>query len=119
MQARPDFQPLYKQVYAVLVRRIADSEWQPGDSLPSEQVLALELGVSQGTVRKALDALAGEKLVQRRQGKGTFVAEHTQEHALFRFFALLARTPMASALFRKAVATESGAVRQLRSNGAS
>lgn len=86
MQARPDFQPLYKQVYAVLVRRIADSEWQPGDSLPSEQVLALELGVSQGTVRKALDALAAEKLVQRRQGKGTFVAEHTQEHALFRFF---------------------------------
>ena len=83
---RPDFQPLYKQVYAVLVRRIADGEWQPGDSLPSEQVLALEMGVSQGTVRKALDALAAEKLVQRRQGKGTFVAEHTQEHALFRFF---------------------------------
>lgn len=86
MHPRPDFQPLYKQVYTVLVRRIADSEWQPGDSLPSEQVLASELGVSQGTVRKALDALAAEKLVQRRQGKGTFVAEHTQEHALFRFF---------------------------------
>lgn len=86
MNSRPDFQPLYKQVYTVLVRRIADSEWQPGDSLPSEQVLASEMGVSQGTVRKALDALAAEKLVQRRQGKGTFVAEHTQEHALFRFF---------------------------------
>ncbi len=88
MEASPDFQPLYKQVYDVLVRRIADAEWLPGEALPSEQALAAELRVSQGTVRKALDALAAENLVQRRQGKGTFVAEHTQEHALFRFFRL-------------------------------
>lgn len=88
MDSRPDFQPLYKQVYAVLIRRIAEGAWQPGEALPSEQALALELGVSQGTVRKALDALTAEKLVQRRQGKGTFVAEHTQEHALFRFFCI-------------------------------
>lgn len=62
--------------------------WRPGEALPSEQALAARLGVSQGTVRKALDSLAVEQLVERRQGKGTYVAEHTQERALFRFFRL-------------------------------
>lgn len=88
MDPIPDFQPLYKQVYNVLVRRIAEGQWQPGEVLPSEQALASELRVSQGTVRKALDTLSAENLVQRHQGKGTFVAEHTQEHSLFRFFRL-------------------------------
>ncbi|MDH5622506.1 MAG: GntR family transcriptional regulator, partial [Gammaproteobacteria bacterium] len=54
----PDFQPLYKQVYNVLVQRIATGAWRPAQVLPSEQALASELGVSQGTVRKAMDALA-------------------------------------------------------------
>jgi GntR family transcriptional regulator len=84
----PDFQPLYKQVYDVLVRRIAEGAWRPAEVLPSEHALAAELKVSQGTVRKALDALVAENLVLRRQGKGTYVAEHTQEHTLFRFFRL-------------------------------
>jgi len=88
MESMPDFQPLYKQVYDVLVRRIADGSWRPAEALPSEQALAAELNVSQGTVRKALDVLVAENLVQRHQGKGTYVAEHTQEHALFRFFRL-------------------------------
>jgi GntR family transcriptional regulator len=88
MEPTPDFHPLYKQVYDVLVRRIAEGAWGPAEALPSEQALAAELKVSQGTVRKALDVLASENLVQRHQGKGTFVAEHTQEHALFRFFRL-------------------------------
>ena len=88
MDPIPDFQPLYKQVYEVLVRRIAKGAWLPAEALPSEQALAAELNVSQGTVRKALNALVAENLVYRRQGKGTYVAEHTQEHALFRFFRL-------------------------------
>lgn len=88
MDPIPDFQPLYKQVYDVLVRRIAEGQWRPAQALPSEHALAAELRVSQGTVRKALDALASENLVVRHQGKGTYVAEHTQEHSLFRFFRL-------------------------------
>jgi GntR family transcriptional regulator len=88
MESMPDFQPLYKQVYDVLVRRIAEGAWRPAEALPSEQALAVELKVSQGTVRKALDVLVAENLVQRHQGKGTYVAEHTQEHSLFRFFRL-------------------------------
>jgi GntR family transcriptional regulator len=86
MEETPGFRPLYRQVYDYLVRQIATGVWRPAEALPSEQDLAGELGVSQGTVRKALDVLAAEKLVERRQGKGTYVAEQTQERALFRFF---------------------------------
>lgn len=88
MDSTPGFRPLYRQVYDYLVARIANGTWKAGESLPSEQALATELGVSQGTVRKSLDVLAVEKLIERHQGKGTFVAEHTQERALFRFFRL-------------------------------
>jgi GntR family transcriptional regulator len=88
MDESPHYRPLYRQVYDFLVRQIAEGAWRPAEALPSEQALAEKLRVSQGTVRKALDALAAEKLVERRQGKGTYVAEHTQEGALFRFFRL-------------------------------
>ena len=88
MESAPGFRPLYRQVYDFLVRQISEGVWKAGESLPSEYALAAELGVSQGTVRKALDVLAVEKLIERRQGKGTFVAEQTQERALFRFFRL-------------------------------
>lgn len=83
---RPGFRPLYQQVRELLLARIASGVWRPAESLPSEQTLAGELGVSHGTVRKALDSLAADNLVERRQGKGTFVVEHTQESAHFRFF---------------------------------
>lgn len=83
---RPGFRPLYQQVRDLLLARIADGVWRPAEALPSEQTLAVELGVSQGTVRKALDSLAADNLVARRQGKGTYVVEHTQESANFRFF---------------------------------
>lgn len=82
------FQPLYVQVKEHLLTRIVDGFWLPGSLLPSENQLAAELGVSQGTVRKALDEMTAEKVVVRRQGRGTFVSEHTQEQALFHFFRL-------------------------------
>ncbi|MGK0499684.1 MAG: GntR family transcriptional regulator [Oceanicoccus sp.] len=82
------FQPLYKQVYELLLQRISDGNWKPSESLPSEHALAAELGVSQGTVRKALIELETNKLVERRQGKGTFVTEHTSETSNFSFFRL-------------------------------
>jgi GntR family transcriptional regulator len=82
------FRPLYRQVRDALVRRIIDGLWEPGAALPSETHIAMELGVSQGTVRKALDEMAAERLVIRRQGRGTFVAKHDDECLLFRFFRL-------------------------------
>jgi GntR family transcriptional regulator len=72
-----------------MMGRMIQGVWKPGAVLPSEVQLAAEFGVSQGTVRKALDALAAENLVIRRQGRGTFVAEHDAERALFHFFHLV------------------------------
>jgi GntR family transcriptional regulator len=86
------FRPLYRQVKAVLVRRIADGVWAAGGALPSEPDIAADLGVSHGTVRKALDELAAENLVVRRQGKGTYVARHDEERILFQFFKLIPDT---------------------------
>ncbi len=83
------FRPLYRQVRDVLVKRIVDNVWQPGELLPSEFEIAADLGVSQGTIRKALDELEAEKFIVRRQGKGTYVARHDEARILFQFFKLV------------------------------
>jgi GntR family transcriptional regulator len=82
----PAFKPLYLQVKSLLVASLEAGEWRPGAAIPSEGELAARFRVSQGTARKAIDALAADSLVVRRQGKGTFVATHTEEKAsMFRF----------------------------------
>jgi GntR family transcriptional regulator len=82
----PLYRPLYLQIKELLLKSLAAVEWRPGETIPSELELAARFGVSQGTVRKALDALAADNLVVRRQGKGTFVATHTEEKvSMFRF----------------------------------
>ena len=84
--AAPSFKPLYLQVKASLLACLEAGEWHPGEAIPSEVALARRFGVSQGTARKAVDTLAADNLVVRRQGKGTFVATHTEEKtSLFRF----------------------------------
>src|ERR1700704_881194 len=84
--ASPSFKPLYLQLKALLLESLAAGEWHPGEAIPSESELARRFGVSQGTARKAIDAMAADNLVVRRQGKGTFVATHTEEKtSLFRF----------------------------------
>ena len=87
--AAPRVQPLYAQVKALIVQRLIAGQWRPGEMLPSEFQLADLFGVSQGTVRKALDELAAENVLLRRQGRGTFVAEHDDHRALFHFFHLV------------------------------
>jgi GntR family transcriptional regulator len=83
---RPLYRPLYLQIKELLIKSLAALEWRPGETIPSELDLAARFGVSQGTVRKAIDALAADNLVVRRQGKGTFVATHTEEKSsMFRF----------------------------------
>jgi len=82
----PSFKPLYLQIKGLLEKSLEASEWGPGAAIPSEMELAARYGVSQGTVRKAIGALAADNLVVRKQGKGTFVATHTEEQfSSFRF----------------------------------
>ncbi|HZP11737.1 MAG TPA: GntR family transcriptional regulator [Nevskiaceae bacterium] len=77
--AAPSFRPLYLQIRDVIEKSLEAGEWSPGESIPSEIELAVRFGVAQGTVRKAIDALAADNLLVRRQGKGTYVASHTEE----------------------------------------
>ena len=81
-------QPLYARVRETLIARLISGQWKPGQMLPSEFAIAGELGVSQGTVRKALDEMTHEGLLTRQQGRGTFVAEAEDKSILFRFYRL-------------------------------
>jgi DNA-binding transcriptional MocR family regulator len=65
------FTPLYKQIKRLLLEDLDRGAWKPGELIPSEFELAGRFQVSQGTVRKAVDELAAENLLVRRQGKGT------------------------------------------------
>ncbi|HEU4621068.1 MAG TPA: GntR family transcriptional regulator [Burkholderiaceae bacterium] len=84
------FLPLYQQIKGLITQGLEAGEWKPGELIPSETELATRFKVSQGTVRKAIDELANENLLVRRQGKGTFVASHHEPRAAFRFLRLVA-----------------------------
>src|SRR5215207_4706749 len=86
--ATPSFRPLYEQIKVLLTNSLVAREWKPGEAIPSEMELAARYHVSQGTVRKAIDALAAEHIVTRRQGKGTFVASHNEPAYHYRFLRL-------------------------------
>ena len=83
------FSPLYQQIKALILGSLQAGEWKPGEAIPSENDLAARFKVSQGTVRKAIDELANENLLVRRQGKGTFVATHHEDRVHFRFLRLV------------------------------
>ena len=84
----PAFSPLYQQIKSLILQSLQAGEWKPGDTIPSEFELAARYRVSQGTVRKAIDELAADNLLVRRQGKGTFVATHAEQHTQYRFLRL-------------------------------
>ena len=84
----PAFSPLYQQIKLLITRSLEGGEWKPGEAIPAETELAQRYRVSQGTVRKAIDELATENLLVRRQGKGTFVATHAEEKIQYRFLRL-------------------------------
>jgi len=83
------FSPLYQQIKALILASLQAAEWLPGALIPSEMELAARYSVSQGTVRKAIDELAAQNLLVRRQGKGTFVATHHEEDWQYRFLHLV------------------------------
>jgi GntR family transcriptional regulator len=82
------FSPLYEQIKAMILASLQAAEWLPGEAIPSEMELAARYAVSQGTVRKAIDELAAQNLLVRRQGKGTYVATHQEDDWQYRFLRL-------------------------------
>lgn len=78
--------PLYKHVKNRIVEALRRGHWKPGEALPSEAKLAhlYEVGIS--TVRAAVGELESAGLLIRRQGKGTYVSQHGDEHSIYRFF---------------------------------
>ncbi|MDH5538698.1 MAG: GntR family transcriptional regulator [Rhizobacter sp.] len=93
--ASPSFQPVAQQgigqpLYRVVMRRllgaIESGDLEPGTALPSERVLASQFEVSIGTLRQAVGELVAGHILVRRQGRGTYVAQHNAERFLFQFF---------------------------------
>lgn len=98
MQTAPSFSPLYQQIKTLILQSLQAGEWRPAEAIPSEMELAARFGVSQGTVRKAIDELASDNLLVRRQGKGTFVTTHTARQVQTRFLRLVPDSPMEAPL---------------------
>jgi GntR family transcriptional regulator len=78
--------PLYQRLRDRLAERVAAQSWSPAEAIPSETDLAATYRVSVGTVRKAVDSLVADGLLERRQGRGTFVRRPRFNSSLFRFF---------------------------------
>lgn len=78
--------PLFRAAKRALLAAIEGGRLAPGQTLPNEATLAASLGVSVGTLRRAVDELVAEHILVRRQGRGTFVATHNEDRFLFQFF---------------------------------
>lgn len=78
--------PRYQRLRDELAAQIAEHRWRPGEAIPTEQELSRTYAVAVGTVRKAVDQLVAEGLLERFQGRGTFVRRASFDGSLFRFF---------------------------------
>jgi GntR family transcriptional regulator len=78
--------PLYQRLRDQIAGEITRNIWRPGAAIPTEAELALTHKVAVGTVRKAIDLLVAEGLVERAQGRGTYVRRPSFDSSLFRFF---------------------------------
>lgn len=82
--ARGD-EPRHSQLRTAMLDLMARGVWAPGDKLPPEKKIADAVGLSLGTVQKALARLAESDIVVRRHGHGTFVGTGTQADQLLHF----------------------------------
>lgn len=109
-------QSRYGALAAAMRSRVVAGEWPPGSALPAEQTLAAEHGVALGTMRRALDLLAEQGLVERLQGRGTFVRQGLSGAPMLRFFRFGAAGPEAPTsriLARDALAAPAAVARAL------
>ena len=65
----------FEQAAEQISARIQDGVWQPGDRLPSERELALQLGISRGSTREALRVLEAMGWLEIKPGEGTIVRD--------------------------------------------
>lgn len=86
MQSTHPNLPRYARIRDDLARAITGGRWAAGTAIDPELELARHYGVALGTVRKAVDMLVAEGLLERRQGSGTYVRRPSFDRSLFRFF---------------------------------
>lgn len=95
--------PLHVRTQDDLLRRIRSGEWPHDKALPSEAELAQQYAISVGTMRRVLGELAADGVLERRQGRGTFVRRAQFTHSLARFFRAGDRIPFSRILARERV----------------
>jgi len=81
--------PRYIRLADSIKQQVIEGVLRPGNQVPSENELSLFYEVAPGTVRQALKELVNEGLLQRVQGKGTYVRRPDFDRSLFRFFKFL------------------------------
>lgn len=72
--------PAYQRIKNAILDNIHSGKWQAGEAISTEMALAKEFGVSRMTVNRALKELSEERVLERRQGSGTFVAQQQFNH---------------------------------------
>lgn len=72
--------PAYQHIKQTILQAIHNGEWRTGTAIPTEMQLAERFAVSRMTVNRALKELSAEKILERRQGSGTFVAQQQFNH---------------------------------------
>lgn len=72
--------PTYQRIKQAILSNIHAGVWQVGTAIPTEIALCEQFGVSRMTVNRALKELTEERVLVRRQGSGTFVAQHKYSH---------------------------------------
>lgn len=73
--------PIYLQVKNLIMSKIKNGDYRPGDKVPTEREFALRLGISRNTVSTAYKELLLEGILEACQGRGTFVRVHQDEDA--------------------------------------
>ena len=109
-------QSRYAALAAALRQRIVGGEWPPGTALPAETSLAGEHGVALGTLRRALELMAEQGLIERQHGKGTFVRGGLLGAPMLRFFRFGAgdgEVPQSRILARQSVVASAEVARRL------
>ena len=119
MSTQDDRLPRYQRLRDDLAARINRQEWRPGEPISSEAELSATYGMAVGTVRKAVDQLVADGVLERHQGRGTYVRRARFNSSLFRFFRFQSesgerRVPESRILRRESIAAPSAVASALR-----